>query len=119
MAKRVFFIESEKFLRDMAELLFKNRGYEIYTTAKIKDHFYLLDDLLPDVVVFDLGTVLDGDMIETSLELKELLTYSKKIKLIAIVDQSTDDSGLHTLNKKVDKILTKPIVAQELVDQVF
>lgn len=56
--KSVFFIEGEKFLRDMLELIFKDRGLSIYTIESAADCVYLIDDLKPDLIVADLNTLI-------------------------------------------------------------
>ncbi|MCK5882400.1 MAG: hypothetical protein KAG61_01830 [Bacteriovoracaceae bacterium] len=55
--KSVFFIDKEKFLRTMLELVFKERGLDIYTIESGADCTYLIDDLTPDLIVADLATL--------------------------------------------------------------
>ena len=58
IVKSFFFIDREKFLRDMVELSLKEKGLAIYTIDSAKDCIYLIKDLTPDLIIVDLDTLL-------------------------------------------------------------
>lgn len=95
MVKRVFYIEKEKFLRQMVEFALKAKGVEVYTVDSLKDNFYLIDDLAPHLVIFGLT--------ETPEDLEKLYSYREKTKLCLFAteeDSKTRDSRIHATLKK-------------------
>ncbi len=107
MNKNVFYIEKEKFLRSMFEVAFKQKNVEIYTIDSIKDNFYLLDDLKPRIIIFDLSTV--------GADLETLLTFKKTAYLIATGSESEKEK----MNSEIDYFLAKPIIAHNLVANIL
>ena len=107
MVKKVFYVEKEKFLRSMFELALRAKKAEIYTVETLKDNFYLIDDLKPDLVIFDLDQSLS--------DLESLYEYSDRLRLVATGSPEFE----FTLDKRVRGFLPKPIVAHNLAERVL
>lgn len=105
--KKIFYIEKEEFLRSMMEFALKDRGGEVYTVPTILNNFYLLDDLAPDLIIFDVETARD--------HLLELSKYSSKAILVAVGSeaQKSEVEGL------VQGYLTKPFEAKNIASQIL
>jgi response regulator RpfG family c-di-GMP phosphodiesterase len=107
MNKNVFYIENNKILRSMFEIAFKHQNAEIYTIDSIVDNYYLLDDLAPAIIVFDVQSV--GN------ELEKILTYQTKSILVA-----TGVAGDQlVLKDRVKNFILKPIPAINLVNTIL
>lgn len=91
----------------MMEFALRARGAEIYTVATLEDNFYLLDDLLPDLIIFDVETARN--------QMAELCEYSSKSILLAV--GSEDDRVL--IQGKVKNFLTKPLEAKNLASRIL
>lgn len=109
MAKKVFYIEKEKFLRSMIEMALKSKSAEIYTVDSITDKFYLLDDLSPDLILVDLASV-------SALELEEILKKSagKKIAFTGSPEDLEKNSSLEVSLK-----LEKPLVVNKISEKIL
>ena len=64
--KSAFYIEQEKFLRDMFELLFKDEGLKLYSTKYTEECLYLIEDISPDIIIVDFKSV--GEKFDDFLE---------------------------------------------------
>lgn len=107
MEKEVFYIEKEKMLRSMFEIAFKNKKQGIYTIDSIVSNYYLLDDLKPKIIIFDVKTV--------GPELDKLLAYSTQAILVATGDK--EDQNVLGANFK--NFILKPISAHNLVKTIL
>ena len=107
MVKRVFYIEKEKFLRSMMELALRAKKAEVYTVETLSDNFYLIDDLKPELILFDLDL--------PASDLEKLYEYSNKAKLIATGPVGSENS----LDKRVSGFIPKPLVAHNLAERVL
>lgn len=105
--KKVFYIEKVDFLRSMMEFALKAKGAEIYTVATLENNFYLLDDLLPDLIIFDVETA--GNHIA------QLSEYSSKATLVAVGSEA-DKSRVEGV---VKSFLTKPLEARNIADRIL
>lgn len=91
----------------MVELALKAKKAEIYTVDTLSENFYLIDDLKPQLVLFDLDA--------TPQDLEKLYSYHDRLKLIA-----TGPSHLmSTLDPRVSGFIPKPIVAHKLADRIL
>ena len=107
MVKKVFYIEKEKFLRSMFELALRAKKTEIYTVESLHENFYLIDDLRPDLIIFDLN--------QSPADLELLYEYSKKSTLVATGMPEMEKS----LDSRVKGFIAKPIVAHNLAERVL
>lgn len=105
--KKIFYIEKSQFLRSTMEFALKAKGAEIYTVDTIENNFYLLDELSPDLIIFDVETV--GDY------LQNLSEYSKKAVLVATGDTHQKELVPTTIKA----YLTKPIEAKNLAIRIL
>ena len=105
--KKIFYIEKVEFLRSMMELALKARGAEIYTVATIENNYYLLDDLMPDLIIFDVETAQN--------QMSDLCKYSAKAILVAVgsVEDKTKVEGM------VKSYITKPFVARDIANSIL
>ena len=107
MVKKVFYVEKEKFLRSMFEVALRAKKAEIYTVETLKENFYLIDDLKPDLIIFDLD--------QASSDLETLYGYSDRIKLVATGSPESQKG----LDSRVRGFLPKPIIAHNLAERVL
>lgn len=105
--KKVFYIEKVEFLRSMMELALKARGIDIYTVSTLENNFYLLEDLSPDIILFDVETAENY--------LSELSKYSARAILVG-VGSETQKSRVSGL---VKDYLTKPLEAKNLATKIL
>jgi DNA-binding response OmpR family regulator len=105
--KKIFYIEKVDFLRSMMEFALKARAIEIYTVETIENNFYLLDDLEPDLILFDVETCRD--------HLALLSEYSSKAMLVGV--GSEEDRAL--VNEMAKKYITKPFVAKNIASSIL
>lgn len=111
MVKRVFYIEKEKFLRSMMELALRAKKAEVYTVETLSENFYLIDDLKPELIVFDLETCLAAG----PEALDKLFSYSDRAKLIMTGTPGSENS----MHKNVSGFIPKPIVAHNLAEKIL
>ena len=109
MVKKVFYIEKAEFLRSMLEFALKAKGAEIYTIASLKDHQYLLEDLKPDLIIFDIDTCID--------ELQDVYKYQKQHKVVLVA--SGPENRCSEYSQTTGGYLTKPIVAKDLANRIL
>ena len=94
--KKIFYIEKGDFLRSMMEFAIRARGADIYTVDTLENNFYLLDELVPDLIIFDVKTVFN--------QLEELKKYKNKAHFVAVGDEGDQNnwpkisicSGVHS-----------------------
>jgi DNA-binding response OmpR family regulator len=111
MVKRVFYIEKEKFLRSMMELALRAKKAEVYTVETLESNFYLLDDLRPELIIFDWET----SKVAGPEALEQLYLYSQNAKLIMTGSVGSEDS----MDKRISGFIPKPIVAHNLAERVL
>ena len=111
MVKRVFYIEKEKFLRSMLELALRAKKAEVYTVETLNENFYLIDDLKPELIIFDLETCL----LAGPEAMDRLFSYSDKAKLIMTGVVGSENS----MSKSVSGFIPKPIVAHNLAEKIL
>lgn len=109
--KNIFYIESEKFLRDMLEFAFKAEGMSCYTMEDAKDPFYLIKDLSTETIIIDIETVLED--LESFFKGLESEGLSDILLLATGSDESFEKLGSY--KSKVSKLINKPISAKEVV----
>lgn len=102
--KKVFYIEKVEFLRSMMEFALKARGAEIYTVATLENNFYLLDDLRPQLVLFDVQTCI--------AQLPQLVEYSASSG--AILVGIGDESDRALVGEMVKSFMLKPLEAKNI-----
>lgn len=105
MENLVLLIEKEKFVRNLCSEIFKVKSGKIHTIESIIDHYYLISDLNPSIIVFDVKTV--GN------ELDKLLASSTS-KFIAIGDQEDKEN----VGNRVNLFIQKPLVVSHLYEQI-
>ncbi|MBC7428814.1 MAG: hypothetical protein H7336_09405 [Bacteriovorax sp.] len=91
----------------MMELALRAKKAEIYTVETLCENFYLIDDLKPDLIIFDLD--------QNSADLLKLYEYSKQTRLVATGPAGYEDS----LDSRVKGFLPKPIIAHNLAERVL
>ena len=111
MVKRVFYIEKEKFLRTMMELALRAKKAEVYTVETLSDNFYLIDDLKPELIIFDFETCMESGQ----EVLTKLYSYSDRAKLIMTGTANSENS----LPDNVSGFITKPIVVHNLAERIL
>lgn len=104
---RVFYIEKVEFLRSMMEFALKAKGAEIYTIDTLENNFYLLDDLLPDLIIFDVETAKN--------HLEQLKNYQTRAVLVAVGDESLSP----LVSGWVKTFIAKPIEAKNIGARVL
>ena len=107
MVKKVIYIEKERFLRSMMEVALKAKKAEIYTFESLKNNFYQIDDIKPDLVIFTLN--------EDEDDLRRLYTFADCFRLVL----SAPLEFQNQLPPKVSGFLAKPILAHTLAERVL
>lgn len=105
--KKVFYVDRGDFLRKTMEFALKPKGVDVYTVETMENNFYLLDDLLPDVIVFDVKTARPY--------LENLRAYGQKARLVAVGDE--EDRPL--VQDYVALFLPKPLIAATLANSLL
>jgi DNA-binding NtrC family response regulator len=110
MERLVLYIEKEKFLRQMLEEIFKIKGAKLHTESTLDENFYLIEDLAPAIIVFDLDSF--GANKEQNME--KLLSYSNIIFIA-----TGNPNQLEAKDPRIHKCIQKPIQASAIFDQIF
>jgi len=105
--KKVFYIEKVSFLRSMMEFALKARGAEIYTVDTLDNNFYLLEDLTPDLIIFDLDSIGDN------------LDQIKKYSTRAIFVATGSESQQAEVSSLVKMYLVKPLEAKNIASKIL
>ena len=95
----------------MMEIALRAKKAEIYTVETLENNFYLLDDLKPDLIIFDLETCQAAG----AEAMEQLYGYSKQAKLLATTSEGSEKS----LDSRVNSHLSKPIVAHSLAERLL
>ena len=106
MEKLVFYIEKEKFLRTMIEAALKLKNHNVYTIDTIVDNYYLIDDLKPQVIIFDIDTM--------GAELHNFIKYVKEATLVATGTKNQRE----LVQGYVHDFIEKPILASKLANRL-
>lgn len=91
----------------MFEFALKAKGAEIYTIDTLKDNFYLIDDINPDLIIFEID--------QNKNDLERLYSYSPKTKLVA----SGPIASQTLLHSSVSSFIPKPIEAHGLAERIL
>ncbi|MGZ3789136.1 MAG: hypothetical protein ACXVLQ_11475 [Bacteriovorax sp.] len=105
--KSIIYIDKGDFLRSMMEFALKSKGAQIYTVATLENNFYLLDDLLPNLIIFDVETARP--------HLEELFCYREKATLVAV----GDESQRFLVEGKVKAFLARPLEAKNIAEKIL
>jgi DNA-binding response OmpR family regulator len=105
--KKVFYIEKTDFLRSMMEFALKAHGAEVYTIKTIENNFYLLDDLAPDLIIFDVESCRE--------QLLKLSEYSAKAVLVGVGNEIERIE----VEKMVKFFLLKPYEAKNIASRIL
>ena len=110
---KVFYIEKQKFLREMVEQILVDKGEKAYTLETASDCTYLIEDLKPEVLMLDVATIMP--------EADEFFaTYKEKFSQIPIVFTGfpEDRDLLGPYEGLCRGFLEKPIKPMEFWDQM-
>lgn len=105
--KTIIYVERGDFLRKTMELALKPKGVLVYTVETMENHFYLLDDLRPDLIVFDVKTV--------GGHLQNLRAYASQAVLVAVGDP--EDRAV--VEGMVRLFLEKPLEVKTLAQSLL
>src|SRR4051812_39701083 len=106
--KKIFYVDKGDFLRSMLEFALKAKGAQIYTIDTLENNIYLLDDLLPDLIIFDVETCRDY--------LAILEQYRDKTILVATGEEEKDRP---LVNHMIKDFLPKPLVARGIAARIL
>jgi len=101
--------DDEDFVSTLAERL-RLRGFRVETAASAEEAFVLLEDLSPDVIVFDILLGMDY--------LKRLLAEHPEIPVIIFTDMGMNLIGKEGLRMGAKTCLMKPFDIEELLDAI-
>lgn len=105
--KRIFYVDKTDFLRSMMEFALKARGAEIYTLDTLENNFYLLDDLSPQLILFDVESTRD--------HLQKLSEYSEKAVLVGVGSEDNKKE----VESMVSHFLLKPLEARNIAARIL
>lgn len=57
MKKEILYIDREKFLRQMFEVMGKQNSVGVYSIDDFRENEYLIADLMPELIFFDVSTI--------------------------------------------------------------
>lgn len=80
--KSIVFIEKETFLENLLKLSLKEEGVSVFCPDKGMDHFYLINDVKPEVVLVDMDSLEDSG--DGFLQKWNENTFDFKVSLIFI-----------------------------------
>lgn len=93
----------------MMEFALSAHGAEIYTVETLDNNLYLLDDLKPDLILFDVETC--------RTQLSALAEYSSSAKTQLVGVGSESDQQI--VSGMVKSFLTKPFEAKNLASRIL
>jgi len=112
---RLFYIDQEKFLRDMLEISAKKSGLDCYTIDSCNDCFYLIKDLQSELLIIDIKTIMPiVDTFFNKLEDEGL----SQIPVVA-VGKPEDIETFGEWKAKVVRIVEKPLPATSLFEKIL
>lgn len=104
MEKHVLVIDREKFIRSMFDNAMKESPLKLMTVEGIQDHYYLVDDLSPVAIFFDILTCMG--------EFERIMACAEKTKLYAM-GFPEDFDLVKTFEHKLAGKIEKPIPASQ------
>ncbi|RKY62281.1 MAG: hypothetical protein DRP95_01795, partial [Candidatus Latescibacterota bacterium] len=113
MAKRVLFVDDDKYMRTVAELLLKREGYEVRTAASAEEALEILKREIPDVIVSDV--VMPGmNGYELCRRVREDPRMAE-VPFIFLSAKSELEDRTQGLDIGADDYIAKPFQPQELL----
>lgn len=110
--KEIFlYIDQNSFLRNTFEIAFKEKEVAVYTLATLLGNEYLITELNPKLIVFDLESC--------KLNSAQLASISKEIQLLAVGDESTFDDFQKSVNFRKIHFLKRPFIAKDLTSIIL
>lgn len=111
--KKLYYIESEVFLRDMVEALCKqNQELECYTTDEGQNSLYFFQDLKPDFILINWETIAAYE--------SELFAELEEVSHIEVGLTAKDATSINENWKaKAALIIEKPLEAKSLLKKIF
>ena len=113
MTLRVLVVEDDREIRSMMQSSLAVEGFQVATAVSVSEAKALLRNLLPDVLVLDLGLP-DGDGIELVHEVRK--RYSLPILVVSARHQ--ESQKIQLLDAGADDYLTKPFSVGELLARI-
>lgn len=115
LMRGVFWVDQESFLRMMVDKTLKLAGIEIHSVESAEASVYIIKDLNPDLLVWDIVTLKE----EGAEVLKQIMeTTQIPVGLVGFPDQY-DESIRELLPNANVPFLEKPLSSLTLVDQLI
>jgi response regulator RpfG family c-di-GMP phosphodiesterase len=112
--RSVYWVDQESFLRMMVEKTLKLAEIEIYTTASVDNDAYIIKDISPDLLVWDVSTLkeLGAEVFNEIVKTTQI-----PVGLVGFPDQFDDELKILLAGLELP-ILEKPLSSITLVDQL-
>jgi response regulator RpfG family c-di-GMP phosphodiesterase len=110
--KQVFWISPDQFVLKMVEKLFKGHGDAIYTSPEYLGIDYLLQDIKPDLLIFDLDAV-NQDYQAFSQQLTE---HKQQLFKVAYANKQTWEQFAD--KQQINAFISKPLEVNSLYQQL-
>ncbi|NPC57335.1 response regulator [Caenimonas soli] len=113
MTLRVLVVEDDREIRSMMQSSLAVEGFQVATAVSVSEAKALLHNLLPDVVVLDLGLP-DGDGIELVHEVRK----HHSLPILVVSARHQESQKIQLLDAGADDYLIKPFSVGELLARI-
>ncbi|MBL6989803.1 MAG: hypothetical protein ISR65_08490 [Bacteriovoracaceae bacterium] len=114
--KSLFYIEREKFLRNMLEMASISESVELFTTEDIVRDFHFIADILPELIVLDIQTVID----DVTWFFENLDNVPEAAQIPVLVTGSIADLDLISEYRcRILGIIKKPITTKNIAQVIL
>jgi two-component system KDP operon response regulator KdpE len=113
MTLRVLVVEDDREIRSMIQSSLAVEGFQVATAVSVSEAKALLHNLLPDVLVLDLGLP-DGDGIELVHEVRK----RHSLPILVVSARHQESQKIQLLDAGADDYLTKPFSVGELLARI-
>ena len=104
--KLVFLIDQNAMVRDYLEQYLPSQGFKVYSLNSVEDADYLIKDLKPELLLFDVETV------NVPSFLKEMPNYTEDIPLITMGHSQIFSQSVAHFQKPLNPIELKNFLIQ-------
>ncbi|HLG23350.1 MAG TPA: response regulator [Candidatus Nanoarchaeia archaeon] len=117
MAKKIMVVDDEESLRELAEAIFTQEGFEVIKASSGSECLDILKTEKPDLVLMDM--MMPGMSGRETTEKIRTNPATKNLKIMFLTVARFSETGKDTLNQlNVSDYVTKPFENDELVRRV-
>ncbi|MBF0299024.1 MAG: response regulator [Oligoflexia bacterium] len=116
--KKIFLIDQEKFRCSLIEMSLKNEGISTFALQNPKESLNFIEDILPDIILVDLSTLLssNGQFFLNELKLNNKIS---NIPMIAMgMAKDANEFNLLYKNIQFEHFIERPFSIAQLKNQI-